>query len=136
MTYSIPAVFLPAEDCNSYLCYGNCSAPARRDHQSGRWYITMNHPGFNSPANNRDGYETKAAAVAAIRFYGRIREIAADGTILNGFDYQLQNWVVDGVLIQVGNAREHWGKRVAEVPGHEVRKTAGVLELARKLPTK
>ena len=29
---------------------------------SGRWFITMGHPGFNLRANNRDGFATKAAA--------------------------------------------------------------------------
>ena len=48
-------------------------------------------------------------------------ELADDGTILNGYDYQLQNWVVNGVLVDVGNAREHWGKKVKDVLGHENR---------------
>lgn len=34
-----------------------------------RFYLTMGHAGFNSPANNRDGYVSKAAAVAASRRY-------------------------------------------------------------------
>jgi len=36
---------------------------------SGRWFITMGHPGYNSPANNRRGYATAAAARAAVRRY-------------------------------------------------------------------
>lgn len=31
-----------------------------------RWFITMGHVGFNLPANNRSGYETKAKAEQAI----------------------------------------------------------------------
>jgi hypothetical protein len=30
-----------------------------------RYYITMGHPGFNLPANNRKGYATEKAAMAA-----------------------------------------------------------------------
>lgn len=35
----------------------------------GRWFITMGHAGFNSPSNNRFGYETKAKALAAMKRY-------------------------------------------------------------------
>lgn len=35
----------------------------------GRWYILMGFAGFNSRANNRDGYETREKAEAAIRKY-------------------------------------------------------------------
>lgn len=35
----------------------------------GRWYIQAYKPGFNSPANNRDGYGTKGSAVAALKRY-------------------------------------------------------------------
>jgi hypothetical protein len=35
-----------------------------------RWFITLGHPGFNSPANNRNGYATEAGARAASRKYG------------------------------------------------------------------
>jgi hypothetical protein len=34
-----------------------------------RWYIELGFAGFNSAANNRNGYETEAAALAAIRRY-------------------------------------------------------------------
>lgn len=36
-----------------------------------RWFISMGHPGFNSPANNRGGYVTRAKAQAACRRYDR-----------------------------------------------------------------
>ena len=48
-------------------------------------------------------------------------EIAEDGTILNGFDYALQVWVLNGVCQDVGAGREHAGKRVNTVQGHETR---------------
>jgi hypothetical protein len=35
------------------------------------WYITMGHPGYNSPANNRNGYKTKVSAASACHRYGR-----------------------------------------------------------------
>lgn len=35
----------------------------------GRWFITFGNAGFNSPANNRDGYATKASALKAIKRY-------------------------------------------------------------------
>lgn len=37
--------------------------------ESGRWFIAMGQPGFNSPANNRDGYASEASAIAASRRY-------------------------------------------------------------------
>lgn len=40
---------------------------------TGRWFITMGHPGFNSPANNREGYLTRERAEAAQRRYGSRR---------------------------------------------------------------
>ena len=45
-----------------------CEAPVKQDFQ-GNWFITMGHPGFNSPANNRSGYKTKEAAVKAYKRY-------------------------------------------------------------------
>lgn len=32
---------------------------------TGRWYITMGEPGFNSRTNNREGYARRGAAIAA-----------------------------------------------------------------------
>lgn len=49
-------------------------------------------------------------------------ELAADGTILNGYDYHLQTWVLDGIIQDVGNCPQHVGQRVGDVPGHEVRR--------------
>lgn len=49
-------------------------------------------------------------------------ELAPDGSILNGYDYNLQNWVVEGILVHVGNAKEFWDLPIKSVPNHEVRK--------------
>ena len=49
-------------------------------------------------------------------------ELAADGSILNGFDYRLQVWVRDGVVLNVGlGAAQYVGQRVNTIPGHEIR---------------
>jgi len=72
---SLPSHLQPATDCvtetSNYreLCRGTCSAPVRQDATSGRWYVTMGHPGFNSPANNRSGYVSEAKALASLRMY-------------------------------------------------------------------
>ena len=34
---------------------------------NGRWYISMGRPGFNSKANNRNGYATEKAALEATK---------------------------------------------------------------------
>jgi hypothetical protein len=40
----------------------------------GNWYIKMGFAGFNSPANNRLGYKSKATAEAAcLRYQGKSR---------------------------------------------------------------
>jgi hypothetical protein len=43
-----------------------------------RWFINMGRPGFNCLANNRNGFETEAAARAAMN--RRTRPIQKDGT--------------------------------------------------------
>lgn len=48
-------------------------------------------------------------------------ELNTDGSILNGFDYNLQVWVKDGICEPVGSGKEYAGQKVNEIPGHEVR---------------
>lgn len=50
--------------CVRTTCRGTCTNAVQQD-AAGRWFITMGHPGLNSTANNRRGYATKAAAIAA-----------------------------------------------------------------------
>lgn len=38
---------------------------------NGRHFITMGHPGFNTKANNRNGFASKARAEAQIRIWSR-----------------------------------------------------------------
>jgi len=56
-----------------------------------------------------------------------------DGAIYNGFDYELQVWIVDGIIQDCGhprtpekghgccNARRLHGRKVRDVQGREVR---------------
>ena len=64
-------------------------------------------------------------------------ELAADGTILNGFDYNVQVWVEDGIIQACGHPQMYWqggrargpccnaslyaGRPIIRIPGHEVR---------------
>ncbi len=48
-------------------------------------------------------------------------ELAADGSILNGFDYHIQVWVENGICLDVGLGRQYAGQRIVDVPGHEIR---------------
>ena len=54
-------------DCQADYCK-SCAEPIKQS-QQGSWYITMGHPGYNSPANNRSGYVSKAKAVQAYLRY-------------------------------------------------------------------
>lgn len=47
------------------LCTG-CTESVKQDPCNSRFYITMGHAGFNTPANNRDGYKTLKTAVAVM----------------------------------------------------------------------
>lgn len=55
-------------DCKAEGSCKTCQEPVKQG-PFGGWYITMGHPGFNSPANNRGGYKTKDAAVKAYKRY-------------------------------------------------------------------
>ncbi len=45
----------------------------------GRWYITMGHAGYNSPANNGNGYSSQAQALIAMERYLRIITLKLKG---------------------------------------------------------
>lgn len=67
----IPAYLLSAcADRTSDLCRG-CAEAVKRNPATGRWFITMGHPGFNSEANNGSGYLTSAVASFAMRAFTR-----------------------------------------------------------------
>ena len=71
----IPSHLLSPDGCEDKLelCAGACAHPVGRDEATGRFYITMGHPGFNSRANNGTGYITEAAARLAMGYYGAQR---------------------------------------------------------------
>jgi hypothetical protein len=50
---------------------GGAAEPVKVNPETGRWFITMGNPGFNSPANNGFGYATRNLALAAIRRYAK-----------------------------------------------------------------
>lgn len=57
------------------LCMG-CEQAVKRNERSGRWYITIGHPGFNTAANNGAGYKSKDMAVHVVFYYaGRSKQL-------------------------------------------------------------
>lgn len=46
-----------------------CSCSAKCNPVTGRFFITMGHAGFNSEANNGEGYVSEQAAHYAIQYY-------------------------------------------------------------------
>lgn len=62
--------------CERDVCSNpDCREAVKERPDTRRFYITMGHPGFNSRANNGNGYDTSAAARAAIRRYYRTKMI-------------------------------------------------------------
>lgn len=52
------------------VCYDpNCEHAVAQLPETGNWFITFGHCGFNSKANNRCGYASKAKAMAAMKRY-------------------------------------------------------------------
>lgn len=48
--------------------HGVCrDCPTAVFHFAGRFFIRAGHPGFNLPANNRNGWGTRSAATKAVR---------------------------------------------------------------------
>ena len=48
-------------------------------------------------------------------------QLDTDNTIINGFDYNIQVWVKDGICLAVGSGKKYAGLKIKDVPGHEVR---------------
>lgn len=55
------------------ICAGAGCFQVTKMAPTGRWYITMGHAGFNSPANNRNGYKSSLDALKATRRYSSRR---------------------------------------------------------------
>ena len=69
---TIPAYLLSDTGCERDVCHATgCQQAVKENPATGQFFITMGHPGFNSPANNRNGYATREKALAAIRRYSR-----------------------------------------------------------------
>lgn len=62
----LPEALTP--DCGNFDCCTACAEPVKAN-TYGRWFITMGHPGFNSPANNGLGYRSRWTAIASYRRY-------------------------------------------------------------------
>jgi len=61
-------------------CYDpSCAQATKQNPQTGRWFITIGHAGFNTRANNASGYETQGEACAALRRHIR-RTLSAVAT--------------------------------------------------------
>jgi hypothetical protein len=66
MTTTTPEYLIAPKSCFTADHDGlNCPHRIKQDVVTGRWYITMGHAAYNSPANNRDGYASRNAALAA-----------------------------------------------------------------------
>ena len=52
-----------------YCGNADCADAVAMLPETGRWYITFGHAGFNSKANNGLGYSTKAKALGVMRNY-------------------------------------------------------------------
>lgn len=68
----IPEYFLSKNECEKKtdVCY-DCDESVKRDPATGRWFITIGHPGFNSGLNNNRGYRTRRLAMNVVKFCGR-----------------------------------------------------------------
>lgn len=66
-----PTYLLSSNGCERAwnLCSG--CAESVKVAPTGRWFITMGHAGFNSPANNGFGYASRERARAASERYAR-----------------------------------------------------------------
>lgn len=54
---------------HNYANHRDFPADEAVEESHGRWYIKMSFAGYNSQANNSNGYPTKDAAIAAILRY-------------------------------------------------------------------
>ncbi len=59
-----PCLNSPHQDFCSKV---ECSYLVKQNPTTGRWFITIGHAGFNSRANNFDGYSSYTSAKAAVK---------------------------------------------------------------------
>jgi hypothetical protein len=78
---SIPTYLLSSNGCErkDELCQG-CNEAVKQSPETGRWFITMGHAGFNSRLNNLGGYTQKVDAKnAMLRYLAAGRKVAVGG---------------------------------------------------------
>lgn len=56
--------------CINLECGPECPERVKERKDTGRFYITMGHAGYNSPRNNAEGYASKSAALKESQKYG------------------------------------------------------------------
>lgn len=64
------------------ICSGYCDQVVKKAQEGQnieRWFITIGHAGFNSEANNRNGYATMLAAASAWSKYSGLAGSRAGG---------------------------------------------------------
>lgn len=62
---SVPEYLYPGEGHDELCRDPKCASMVKQNPATKRYFITMCHAGFNSPANNGNGYKSQDAAVAA-----------------------------------------------------------------------
>lgn len=68
----LPFHLTPAtDDCAHGGC--SCTEPVRLNRETGRWFITLGHAGFNSAANNGSGYASREVALRWFRKFDGLR---------------------------------------------------------------
>ncbi len=68
MTISDLLFSSPCKD-NGVCRNPNCKTAVAEFTETGRWYILFGHAGYNSPANNGNGYASKNKALVSMRKY-------------------------------------------------------------------
>lgn len=58
-----------SSDCDIVCENPDCKQAIAQLPETGNWFITFGHCGFNSPTNNGRGYRTKGAALKSMRYY-------------------------------------------------------------------
>lgn len=58
--------------CERDVCSNpDCREAVKERPNTGRWYITMGHPGFNTRANNAEGYVSRTRALVTFHRFLR-----------------------------------------------------------------
>lgn len=68
---SLKKILFSASCCpDSFLCQNcHCEHAVAQLPETGNWFITYGHAGFNSKANNGVGYQSKNKAISSMKRY-------------------------------------------------------------------